>query len=547
MATTLLPKKYTSQARGHVYVDSSNPLAYGLISAYGLTSYTMPTRSDGGTGRFNGIKSSATPNPYTLHGYSNDGSTEAVSVLTQEGSTWSFNGTYTTKAYNESHPTNWTTAVTFIIRVYLNSNTTDQCIIGHFNDGLSPDYLYGCGIYISGGTLYGVGANNNSRVISATAPATGKWVTLACVTNTTDGRLYIDGQLVASGTLAGALSGYAFGIGCSGHTSAGATSGVSFLNGMVGYALTYNRALSTAEIYALSQNPYQILKARRSYLVDAIAGLSSVSNDVVLTYNLLSATQADNSIAWNVVNSISKDGSILWNLQNSVSSDKTLNWDSLSQIITDKGISWDTLSSVIQDRTLSWDITSNVVKDGSTSWDILSSAFIDKAITYDILATVAADKTTSWNISQFVFADKVASWDIQSTMLTAFADVAVRYDIVANVYQDFNTYWGLVQKVESDKALNFDILSSVFNDKVVAWGIAEVVTNDLTITANMLQNVGQNLSIIWDSIGVVNNDLAIRYNIITDAINLPPIERLIKISLQDRKPKVTKINRIISV
>ena len=295
MATTILPKKYTSQAREHVYVDFSNPLSYGLVSAYGLTSYEMPVRSGGMTGKLNGRKSSATPNPYTLHGYQNDGSTDAVNVLTHEGSAWSFNGTYSTKAYTQSHPRNWSTPVTFIIRVYLNSNTADQCVIGHFNDGLTPDYQYGCGIYITGGTLYGVGASNNARVISATAPDTGKWVTLACVTNTTDGRLYIDGQLVASGTLAGALSSYVFGIGCAGHTSIGATSGVSFLDGMVGYALAYNRALSTAEIYALSKNPYQILRAKHNYLVDAIAGLSSVSNDTVLSYNLLAYAQSDNN------------------------------------------------------------------------------------------------------------------------------------------------------------------------------------------------------------------------------------------------------------
>jgi len=273
MAATLLPKKYTSQAREHVYVDFSNPLAYGLLSAYGLTSYEMPVRPDGAPGRLNGRKSSATPNPYTLHGRINNGSTEAVNVLTQEGSAWSFNGTYSTKAYSFSHPKAWTTPVTFIIRVYLNSNTADQCVIGSFTDGTSPRYLYGCGIYISGGTLYGVGANDNSRVISATAPDTGRWVTLACVTNTSDGRLYIDGQLVASGTLADAFSNFIFGIGCAGSAAQESEiSGVAFLDGMVGYALTYKRALSSAEIYTLSKNPYQILRSRRKYLVDVVAG-----------------------------------------------------------------------------------------------------------------------------------------------------------------------------------------------------------------------------------------------------------------------------------
>lgn len=538
MATTLLPKKYTSQAREHVYVDFSNPLADGLVSAYGLTSYEIPVRSDGVTGKLNGRKSSATPNPYTLHGYRNDGSTEAVNVLTQEGSAWSFDGTYSTKAYSPAHPKNWSTPVTFIIRVYLNSNTADQCVIGNFNDSLTPDYKYGCGIYISGGTLYGVGANNNSRVISATAPDTGRWVTLACVTNTSDGRLYIDGQLVASGTLAGASSNYVFGIGCSGHTSAGATDGVSFLNGMVGYALTYKRALSSAEIYALSKNPYQILRAKKNYLIDAIAGLSSVSNDVVLTYNTLSAAQSDNTISWNILNSISQDGSILWNLQNSVSSDNSISWDLISQVISDKGLSWDILSSAVKDGVLSWDSISSVTSNTDVSWNVVSSVFVDKSINYDVLANVTSNQSTSWNIAQFVFADKSIEWDISSTMLTAFADIALRYDIVSNVYQDFNTYWDLLQQVGSNQQIDFDILTSVLSDKAITWGIAEAVANDLTIVANLLQNTGQDLSITWDSAGIVSGDLVIKYNISTDAVILPPIERILKISLQDRTLKV---------
>lgn len=561
MATTLLPTKYTSQAREYVYVDSSNPLAYGLVSAYGLTSYEMPVRSDGQTGKLNGRKSSATPNPYTLHGYQNDGTTEAVDVLTQEGSAWSFNGTYSTKAYTQSHPKSWSTPVTFIIRVYLNSNTSDQCIIGHFNDGLNPDYLYGCGIYITGGTLYGVGATNNSRVISATAPDTGKWVTLACVTNTTDGRLYIDGQLVASGTLAGALSSYVFAIGCSGHTSAGPTSGVSFLNGMVSYALTYNRALSSAEIYTLSKNPYQILRAKRNNWVDAITGLSSVSNDAVLSYNLLSYTQSDKAIEWNTLNSISKDGDVSWNITTSVTSDKSFDWDLLNQIVadksiewnisqyvqSDKGLSWDILTNVVSDGILSWNTTSSVTTDVNTTWNIVSSVFADKTINYDILVSANQDVSLSWNINQFVFADKGLVWDIESTMLTAFADLPLRYDIVSSVYKDFNTYWNLLQSTYSDNTVSFNILNSVVQDQSIAWGISEAVVNDLIITANLLSATQQDLTLVWDSAGIVSGDLVIRYSITTQDTTLPPLERILVISQETRTIKVEQSSRIISI
>lgn len=563
MATTILQKKRTEQAREHVYVDFSNPLANGLISAYGLTSYEMPVRFDGVYGKLSGKKSSATAiNPYTLHGYLLNGDTEAVNVLTQEGSAWSFNGTYSTKAYSSSHPRSWTTPVTFIIRVYLNSNTADQCIIGNISDGHTPDYLYGCGIYISGGTLYGVGANNNSRVISATAPDTDKWVTIACVTNTTDGRLYIDGQLVASGTLAGAYSNYVFGIGCSGATSAiGHTNGTSFLNGMVGYALTYKRALSSVEIYALSKNPYQILRSRRNYLVDVIAGLSSVSNDVVLSYNLLSYAQQDKTIEWNTLNSVNTDGSVSWDINTSVTSDKTFSWDALNQVIadkviewnleqyvqSDKGMSWDILNNVVSDGILSWNTTSSVTTDVNTTWNIVSSVFADKTINYDILVSANQNVSLSWNINQFVFADKGLMWDIESTMLTAFADLPLRYDIVNSVYKDFNTYWNLLQSAYSDNTISFNALNSVLQDQSIAWGISEAVVNDLIITANLLSATQQDLTLVWDSAGIVSGDLVIRYNITSQNVTLPPLERILVISQETRTIKSAEANREIKI
>ena len=284
MAALILPHRYRSQARGPVVVDYSNPICAGLVSAYNMTSATLRTSADS-TGQYNGRKSSAGKNPYTLHGYQNDGATEARLTYCAEGAVWDFDGTYATKAYNALHPKNWTGAVTFVIRVLLRSNTANQCLIGHFNDGLTPDYLYGCGLYVTGGTLYGVGANNNSQTVSTTAPNVGEWATIVCVANTTNGKLAVNGQIAATGNLSGASSGYDFAIGCSGHTAAGSTTGASFLNGLVGPALVFNRALSDAEIKSFSANPYQVLKpaSNRLWLDVVAAGGSTASPSGVST------------------------------------------------------------------------------------------------------------------------------------------------------------------------------------------------------------------------------------------------------------------------
>lgn len=330
------------------------------------------------------------------------------------------------------------------------------------------------------------------------------------------------------------------------------TGGAGALSGDIELVLIFSRLLSDVEIRALTINPYQILRSRRNYLVDAITGLSSVSNDVVLSYNLLSYAQQDKTIEWNTLNSVNTDGSVSWDINTSVTSDKTFSWDALNQVIadkviewnleqyvqSDKGMSWDILNNVVSDGILSWNTTSSVTTDVNTTWNIVSSVFADKTINYDILVSANQDVSLSWNINQFVFADKGLVWDIESTMLTAFADLPLRYDIVNSVYKDFNTYWNLLQSTYSDNTISFNALNSVLQDQSIAWGISEAVVNDLIITANLLSSSQQDLTLVWDSAGIVSGDLVIKYNISTDAVILPPIERILKISIQDRTLKV---------
>lgn len=339
------------------------------------------------------------------------------------------------------------------------------------------------------------------------------------------------------------------------------TGGSAALSGDIELVLIFSRLLSDVEIRALTINPYQILRSRRNYIVDAITGLSSVSNDVVLSYNLLSYAQQDKTIEWNILNSVNTDGSVSWDINTSVTSDKTFSWDALNQVIadkviewnleqyvqSDKGMSWDILNNVVSDGILSWNTTSSVTTDVNTTWNIVSSVFTDKTINYDILVSANQDVSLSWNINQFVFADKGLVWDIESTMLTAFADLPLRYDIVSSVYKDFNAHWNLLQSAYSDNTVSFNILNSVVQDQSIAWGISEAVVNDLIITANLLSATQQDLTLVWDSAGKVGNDLVIRYNISTQDSILPPLSRMLVISQDTRTLKVNKFSRTISI
>ena len=343
--------------------------------------------------------------------------------------------------------------------------------------------------------------------------------------------------------------------------AAQSTGGAGALSGDIELVLIYNRLLSDAEIRALTVNPYQVLKPSRTYLINAVDGLSSISNDVVLSYNLLSHAQQDKTIEWNTLNRANSDGSVSWDINTSVTSDKTFSWDALNQVIadkatewnleqyvqSDKGLSWDILNNVVSDGILAWNTTSSVTTDVNTTWNIVSSVFADKTINYDILVSANQDVSLSWNINQFVFADKEVVWDIESTMLTAFADLPLRYDIVSSAYKDFNTYWNLLQSTYSDNTVSFNILNSVVQDQAIAWGISEVVVNDLIITANLLSSTQQDLTLVWDSAGIVSGDLVIRYNITIQDTTLPPLERILVISQETRTIKVEQSSRIISI
>jgi len=274
MSTLILPSQYTHQAREKVEVDYSNPLAIDLVAAYNLTSFGSRYIKDSSTfGVYDGRKSSVGKYPYTLHGYFNNGTTEVPLAYTSEGQVLDFNGTSSRRAVSSAFPAPTVSGVarTYITRVYLRDTTAKQIILGHFNSGLTPLHLYGSGLYVESGTLYGVGAFNNSKIITATAPSTDAWVTLALVTGVTDGRIYIDGQLVASGDLVSTGVAYLFAIGCSGASAYATGGGAAFLNGMVGATLVYSRALVESEIQRLSTNPYQVLRSEKKLWLDVAA------------------------------------------------------------------------------------------------------------------------------------------------------------------------------------------------------------------------------------------------------------------------------------
>lgn len=539
MAALILPS--SSPPRGPAPVNWANPITRGLVIAY----FASSNFDHAGT---------RVPN--------NTDKTNNQQSANQYGAAMRFTGSQAlntlTIDHKVTHNLSGATAMT-VVTVTTAAAGAERPICGVWG---STTRWY-MAINASGHPLFAVNGGAANRVYTSNiVTAFGPRTSLAAVWDGSSDtcKLYKAGVEISggkSGTAQTAIGSHTMGPSIGSQSTGGAAKH----SGTIEYVLVFNRALSDAEIRSISENPYQILRAKKNYLINAITGLSSVSNDVVLSYNLLSYAQQDKTIEWNTLNSVNTDGSVSWDINTSVTSDKTFSWDALNQVIadkviewnleqyvqSDKGMSWDILNNVVSDGILSWNTTSSVTTDVNTTWNIVSSVFADKTINYDILVSANQDVSLSWNINQFVFADKGLVWDIESTMLTAFADLPLRYDIVSSVYKDFNTYWNLLQSAYSDNTISFNALNSVLQDQSIAWGISEAVVNDLIITANLLSTTQQDLTLVWDSAGIVSGDLVIRYNITTQNVTLPPLERILVISQETRTIKIEQSSRIISI
>lgn len=557
MGAAILRQPIRGRGTSNPSINSANPLSRGLCAVSIPVGGQVVTLTQGGLSERFATKSG--PAAIT------QGSVQALSVAYSSITTDSWRLIETANRLDTvfERPSSAVTAVAFVMRRGNNPNGTAP-IFQRGSAVTSPYAAYSIMDYSGTGTLRGLVATGGTSY-SATGSIIPNMRPIVLSTRYDGSKVEIfmggvlDGSRSCSGTLSypnASDSGVAIG----NYYSYSATA--RSFNGDVYLTAVWDRALSDAEIKSISNDPFQLLQPQKRPLwVNTISGLISVSNDAILSYNLLSYAQQDKTIEWNTLNSVNTDGSVSWDINTSVTSDKTFSWDALNQVIadkviewnleqyvqSDKGMSWDILNNVVSDGILSWNTTSSVTTDVNTTWNIVSSVFADKTINYDILVSANQDVSLSWNINQFVFADKGLVWDIESTMLTAFADLPLRYDIVSSVYRDFNTYWNLLQSTYSDNTISFNALNSVLQDQSIAWGISEAVVNDLIITANLLSATQQDLTLVWDSAGIVSGDLVIRYNITTQNVTLPPLERILVISQETRTIKIEQSSRIISI
>ena len=546
MSTVILPSRHTTQARGQVEIDYSHPLAKDLLAAYNLTTFKSRTLKDViNTGVYDGRKSSVGKNPYTLHGYYTAGTSEVAVDYTSFGQYFNFNGTNTSRAFTSSLTGTTGSAVrTYLIKVLLRNTTNRQFIVGHVNGNLSPVYSYGSGMYVESGVLYGIGANSNSKYVSATAPATGEWVWLALVAGVADGRMYINGEEVASGDLASTGVSYPFAIGCDGQNVNSSGGGTGFLDGCVAETFVFTRALNQSEIKQLISNPYQVLKAKKRLWLDVVSsGVSSVDTSININFNLLNSTQGVSTTSWNVLTSSQSLCSPSYNILNSVSENESVQWNTVVSVNVPTNFAWDTLSTVNGQQTLGWNSLVDVISNKPLEWNTITSVSTNKGVDWNIFNSTSLPLSLDWGILQSAVTNKTIDWDILSNTLTAQSSVNIEYSVLQNIFNSLSSNWNVLTNSVATSDLQWNVHNNVQNNSSLLWGISSNVTRDLNVISSILGTSTEELSVVWNSAGVVNNSLNIQYSILNGSSVV--IAKTIVVKKQDKSIILSKQDKSI--
>lgn len=229
------------------------------------------------------------------------------------------------------------------------------------------------------------------------------------------------------------------------------------------------RGVSDVEAFALSKNPWQLFRPvqRRVYFDMGAGGggTSTVTSDLLSSYNIRGAVAADSSHDYSVRGAVAAPIGAAYDIRGSVFANLGASYGVRGSAITDLSASYTVRGSAGADSDVSYavrgavhaaaspayDIRGSVTSDLSAAYDILSATSVvaDSACAYSIRGTTYATTSPAYDIRGAVGSDLSAAYDIRST---AFADLSATYDIdagVASVYADLTTSYFIDGAVHS--------------------------------------------------------------------------------------------------
>lgn len=342
-----------------------------------------------------------------------------------------------------------------------------------------PRTAVGVGSTTVNNTYYQLGINTDGTVRAvARAPVyvaanttqsieTGKWFDIAAVYHTTSLRYAaINGKLSAAETTSVILSPDRFSVGTA-YRPAG------FIDAFSGELLLpalYNRALSSNELAARAENPWQLFAPAPSRFYLIPSGGSSPTSQISIDALIQRA-------------GLTQSTSIDAFLQSAFS--RSLSLDSLIAAVQAETISLDALLQIVGTRTVSVDALLQAAKSDVISIDALVQMTLAQSLSLDALIVAMGSASSSTNLDALIQSLKTAGISLDALLSTSAMQSVLLDALLQSSKTSFVSLDGLIQAAEM-QTLSLDALVQAVQSGTISLDALLSKSNISTIVIDAL-------------------------------------------------------------
>ena len=180
--------------------------------------------------------------------------------------------------------------------------------------------------------------------------------------------------------------------------------------------------------------------------VNYSAGLTVVSKNINLKWDVRAVVPKANQYIWNVRSIVSKNLIIIWNVRRLVTVTLNIIWNIRKTVTKTLQAIWNVLAnSTVVSKTLNirWDIRSVVPKNLSIQWNVRALVSKNLQLIWSVRTVISKSLQIIWNIlsgSAVVSKTLNFRWDVRSVVSK---NVNVRWDVRAVVSKTIQVIWNV--------------------------------------------------------------------------------------------------------
>lgn len=248
-----------------------------------------------------------------------------------------------------------------------------------------------------------------------------------------------------------------------------------------------NRSLTDQLALDLYQSgyPYNLINTKRRTYFDMGAGgggTSTVTSDLLSSYNIRGAVAADSSHDYSVRGAVAADSPTGYDIRGAVAAPIGAAYDIRGSVFENLGAGYDVRGSAAANLGASYDVRGSAITDLSASYLIRGAAGADSDVSYAVRGAVHATASPAYDIRGSVTSDLSAAYDILSAT-SVVADSACAYSIRGTAYATTSPAYDIRGAAGSDLPAAYNIRSATFADLPTSYAIEAGVASvyaDLT-------------------------------------------------------------------